>query len=59
MKANKPLTHQDAKKKLNAFKQHSASVEIYKLAELTDSQLRQLRSDGLAWVIRAVDKRWT
>ena len=35
MKANKPLTHQDAKKKLDAFKQHSASVEIYKLAPAT------------------------
>ncbi len=55
----KPLPSHEAKKKLEAFKQHSASVEIYKLAELTDSQLRQLRSDGLAWVIRAVDKRWT
>ncbi len=54
----KPLPSQDAKKKLEAFKQHSASVEIYKLAELSDSQLRQLRSDDLAWVIRAVDKRW-
>ena len=54
----KPLSAQEAKKKLDTFKQHSASVEIYKLAELTDSQLRQLRSDGLAWVIRAVDKRW-
>jgi hypothetical protein len=55
----KPLPSQEAKKKLEAFKQHSASVQVYKLAELTDSQLRQLRSDGLAWVIRAVDKRWT
>lgn len=54
----KPLPTQEAKKKLEAFKQHSASVEIYKLTELSDSQLRQLRSDGLTWVIRAVDKRW-
>jgi hypothetical protein len=54
----KPLPSQEAKKKLEAFKQHSTSVEIYKLAELSDSQLRQLRSDDLAWVIRAVDKRW-
>jgi hypothetical protein len=54
----KPLPSQDAKNKLEAFKKHSASVEVYKLAELTDSQLRHLRSDDLAWVIRAVDKRW-
>jgi hypothetical protein len=54
----KPLPSQEAKKKLEAFKQHSASIEIYKLAELKDSQLRQLRSDDLAWVIKAVDKRW-
>jgi|688.fasta_scaffold31847_8 hypothetical protein len=54
----KPLSAQEAKKKLDAFKQHSASIEMYKLAELSDSQLRQLRSDGLSWVIRAVDKRW-
>jgi hypothetical protein len=54
----KPMPPQEAKKKLNAFKFHSGSVEIYKLAELSDGQLRQLRSDDLTWVIKAVDKRW-
>jgi hypothetical protein len=54
----KPLPSQEAKKKLEAFKQHSAHIEIYKLEDLSASQLHQLRSAGFAWVIKAVDTRW-
>jgi len=54
----KPLPSQEAKKKLEAFKQHSAHIEIYKLEDLSASQLHQLRSAGFTWVIKAVDTRW-
>ena len=55
----KPMPSQDAKKKLDQLQKHHKSVQVYKLSDLSDTHLRQLRAEDLTWVIQAEeDKRW-
>ena len=55
----KPIPSQDAKKKLDQFQKHHKSVRLYKLSDLSDAQLRQLKTDDLTWLLQAEeDKRW-
>ena len=54
----KPLSSAEAKKKIEAFRKNIEEIQMFKLSDLNDSQLRQMKSDQTVWVLRAVDHRW-
>jgi hypothetical protein len=55
---NKPLSSAETKKKIEAFRKNSEEIQMFKLSDLSDSVLRQMRSEDAVWVLRAVDHRW-
>ncbi len=54
----KPLSSAETKKKIEAFRKNSEAIQMFKLSDLNDSQLRQMKADQTVWVLRAVDNRW-